>query len=171
MTRLEVAQLADLRDLPLESIVAYEAVLVDMPASLNIYLDLAAIYVQCADFGYVAAKGLPDYVVEDSYSNAQRTVLNGRMATGDQLQTQFWLEYVDYVILGQSIPLDSARGLAARGVAEASAYLYSVTLGLEGGDIAAQLLKWVRLGRTCRERRWRSILTSRSLPPLPLTEP
>lgn len=168
MTNLEEARSADARDSPLEAITAYEAALADGPSAAQVFVDLAAVYLQCADFGYAGAHRLPDNVVRDSYSRARQTLLRASELHSDNPSLQFWLKYIDYVVLGDDIPLPTARALMAAGAEEAGAFLYVVTGGHEAAGAAARVLDRAQGGRSCRERRWRSVLTSRSLPSLRL---
>jgi hypothetical protein len=161
------ARLADAKDLPIDAMDAYQAAMALGTCEPDVYLDAAAICLMCADLGYASAHRLPSNMVEQSYTRAVEILAAAARTYPGAPQVQFWLRYLDYVVLGAPDFVEEAQQMLAGGALEASAYLFSISGGTEARSSAALLLLRVREGRTARERHLRSLLTSK-VHPLPM---
>lgn len=158
--REEAAQL-DALDRPLEAARAYEQALAAGEGDLATLLDLAVLYFECCDGGYVAHHRLPAQFVSEALERANATLDLAEQRFGAHNEIEFWRYYFAFYSLGQDADAGKCEELVGRGP---STVPYFHLFALPGGERfareAAVLWRQVERGNTARERHIRSIIAS-----------
>jgi hypothetical protein len=90
----------DAENKPLPAIDAYEDAITEGTASLESYLNLAVLYLKCADFGYAAGHRIPDALLDGGFGKALDTLRRARERFGPRPEVRFWELYIPYIYLG-----------------------------------------------------------------------
>ena len=159
MSARELAHKLDHEERARDAVDAYEALIVSGEARLEDYLDLAVLYLQCGDGGFVAQHHLTQEFVDRAWERVAQVLDEAESRFGDHNEVAFWRLYKQDVV-GDEVQIDDVITLAQRGP---SLVPYFFLFASDGGeryvDEARQLMD-ICHGRTTRERLIRSFLTS-----------
>jgi hypothetical protein len=149
----------DESDKPLEAADAYEALLRTEAATLDDYLNLAAVYSESHDFGYIAHHELPREFIARAGRRFSEVLEEAEKRFGQHSEINFWRLYHEYVHGGGEPFVDECRRLTKP---EESLvpyfYLFLATDRQLYRAEAERLFRAIQGGRSTRERHIRSIL-------------
>lgn len=94
---------------------AYELALQHSPVSVDLVLDLVAVYLTCLDAGYAMSKGLSEGFTEGAYGRANEVLDLGVRTFGDLPDFEAWSLALRQLVLGEEIPRSCFEQLAAGG--------------------------------------------------------
>jgi len=154
-----IAAALDELDKPLEAADAYEALLSTEAATLEDYLNLAALYSESHDFGYMAHHGLSKEFVVRAGRRFSEVLAEAENRFGQHSEMSFWRRYHQYVHGGGEPFVDECR-LLARPEESLVPFLYlfvATDRQLYRAE-AERLFRAIRGGRSTRERHIRSLL-------------
>lgn len=161
----ELARRFDAQDRPLEAIWAYEVSLGSGGADLDLYLDLAVLYMVCSDFGYAPYHRLMTEFVHACPQRALEVLAEGEARFGSAVEVETWRAYVREFVLFEDAPDGVYEELAARGEsALPGCMLYLRSGGRVNIDDTRVVYDEVRAGRTARQRLLKGLLESSVLP-------
>ena len=161
MSKLASAYELDEQNRPLEALVAYEGLLHGQSPERRAFLNLAVLYLMCADNGFVVAQGIPPGVVAQSYSNAMRVLNLAELAFPGDPEILAWKQYLPFVVLGEDIDIEAFRRFALAGGGPLPLVILLSAPGGSGYMGAAEAeLSLLKMSNTSRERYLTSVLRS-----------
>ncbi len=168
MTLRDEAATFDAQDRPMEAAHAYEAAIAAGDADLETYLDLAVLYFECIDGGYMAHHRLPVDFLQTAWDGMLTTLDAAERRYGAHSEITFWRRYFRYIYIGgDPLTEEECQQLLATGeTLVPTLFLFGSFAGLTNAQAeryrpqAAQLLSAVQAGVTARQRYIRSVLKS-----------
>jgi hypothetical protein len=151
----------DVHERPVEAAKAYEEAIRANCASLETYLNLAALYFVCQVGGYAAHHRLTEEFLNRAWNRFGQVLNEAEAKFGRDSEIAFWRRYVRFVVLGEDFSVQTAERIAKSG-RSLIPYLHLVmwpgSTNYQGE--AALLLESVRAGKTEKDRYIRSVLES-----------
>jgi hypothetical protein len=158
MSDVEDALRFDEEDRPVDAIAAYQRAIADPNADLELYLNLAALYFTCADFGYSSHHHIPSDITDTCLAQAETVLSEASSRFGEHPEISFWRRYIPFICLAGEPFYEDALRLAHDGRSLVP-YLHLCGRG-PYQEQAKQLLEQVNPGRSARQRYIRSVLGS-----------
>lgn len=156
---LRDALVFDAEERPVQAADAYEQAIAAADVSLEAYLNLAVLYFECLDFGYVSYHRLGDDFVARAARRMTEVLDEAQTRFGQNSEIEFWRRYFRYVHAGAEPFVDACRTIAASGTSLVPYfYLFAATDGQLYRQEAGRLFESVALGKTARERHIKSVL-------------
>jgi regulator of protease activity HflC (stomatin/prohibitin superfamily) len=150
----------DRADQPVEAAAAYEQVIAEGEADLETFLNLAVLYFQCCDGGYLARHSLSKDFVEQADKRALELLDEAENRYGSNNELEFWRLFINYAY-GADASAQTSLELALRGPSSVPYFhLFSLPGGEAYAEEARMLLASVREGKTAKERFIKSVLES-----------
>lgn len=157
---IEAAAL-DAADRPVEAAAAYERALAEGGASLDVHLDLIAIYLASQDFGYQAQHRLSDDFIRRADARYWEVLDTVESRFGSSDMIEFWRRYYRWFAYGEH----EEQGPALRKIYEHGQVLEACVVA-DDADLARlvprlrALYQLCKDGRTERTRYFRSLAES-----------
>ena len=167
MNYAELALRFDALCRPMDAAWAYEIAIHTPGASLDLFTNLAALYMASGDGGYVAQHHLSDDFVEVAFGRANEVLDLAELRYGDDAEIAFWRHYLREAILFEAIPEEVYEALATQSGSFLPHFrLYIGSNGTRYREEMNILLQHVQDGSTEKKRYIDSILRSTALPKL-----
>jgi hypothetical protein len=158
LNTLELARALDGQDRPIEAAEAYERA-INESGGLEAYLNVAAIYFQCADPGYAAHHHLSREFVALAARRFYEVVGQAQERFPDDGEARFWRLYYEFVHLGANDFTEEAAVIASQtGSLIPSFFLFTRPGGERYRNQALQLYHEVSRGGSARDRYIASVL-------------
>lgn len=106
------------------AVAAYERLIADRKATADVYINLALIYFECNDPGFVHHYKLSDEIVSKSWNRMTEVLELGRAACGDPAEMRFWLRYFRFIYLDGALSVDDVLTLAQEDDPSVVPYFY-----------------------------------------------
>lgn len=94
------------------AVAAYERLIADGKATADVYINLALIYFECNDPGFVHHYMPSDEIVSKSWNRMTEVLALGRVACGDPAEMRFWLRYFRFIFLHEELSVEDVLALA-----------------------------------------------------------
>lgn len=161
MSTISKAAALDAAEKPVEAARAYEDVLSKGDRNVETYLNLAVLYFQCTDFGYMSHHGLSEEFCQKASKRARELLDEAEDRFGSQNELSFWRYYFDYAELGEPADPSRVEELLQEGPSRVPVFHLLMLQG-EGPYIAEgeALLREMSPPQTERERYVVSVLRS-----------
>lgn len=161
MNSEEQARVFEAKDQPVEAAQAYEDLIASAQANLDTYLNLAVLYFECMDFGYLAHHKLSDSFIKLAWERRTELLKDAERRFGWHPEIEFWRRYFSYIYGGEAPFFDACERFVKTGETLVP-YLHLVCApaGERYRQQAEELLKSVRAGRTVKERYIKSVVES-----------
>jgi hypothetical protein len=158
----ENARALDAQDRPIEAAESYERAISESSGGLEAYLNLAAIYFQCADPGYAAHHRLSREFIDTAARRFYEVVAQAQDRFPADGEAGFWRLYYDFVHLGANDFSEEAAAIVRKTGALAPVfYLFTRPDGERYREQASQLYRRAAEGGTTRDRYIASVLHKR----------
>jgi hypothetical protein len=133
---------------------AYEALLAQGNAPLDAYLNLAVLYWQCAEPGFLASTNLDLEVVKRAADRYGEVLDEARRRFPENPEVQFWKLYFDQITLGEPPFEEQCKRLVEQSTCSLVPYFYlfSASQGQLYQEQAAKLLDICRAMPTLKNR-------------------
>lgn len=105
----------DEKDRPIEAAKSYERAILEPHAKSNSFQNLMALYFVCLDPGYAAFHHLPHEFTDNIYERIVSLPDEARKKIDDTREIDFWLQYANYIILGENPDEDKWRAYIESG--------------------------------------------------------
>lgn len=162
MSAREEAATFDAADRPVEAARAYEMAITEAGADLDTFLNLAVLYFQCTDHGYLSHHRLSNDFIAHSWERANQLLLEAAARFGAHPEIEFWRKYFAFVVLGAEPFFEECEALVRSGISLVPYfYLFTSPNGERHRQQAQRLFESVAAGRTAKERYIRGILEKR----------
>lgn len=146
---------------PVEAAWAYEVAITEPNADVELFLNLAVLYFQCADLGYAAHHHLSEEFVSGAWDRAFEILEKAEERFGSHTELEFWRLYFPFIYSGDEPITDACEELASRNDSLVPyLYLFTASARKQHLEEAQELLKIVSDGATERKRYIRSVLGS-----------
>lgn len=161
MTALAHARQLDASDNLVEAAIEYERAIAGGCFELDVYLDLAVLYLVLLDLGEAAARRLTKDYLDRAWRRANQLLEEANLLFGHNSEIEFWRRYFAYSVLGSDPFTEECKELA-RGEESLVPffYLFAESGGCDFQNEAGRLLQQVDAGATARQRYIKSILES-----------
>ncbi len=138
----------------------YEAALGVGPKPLGVLLDLAVLYWQATDFGYLSQRKLPHDFVARAGRRFIEVLSEAAQVYPDSGEVAFWQRYISWVDLGEPFPIEACATLLERDPATLIPVmvLFGTARGEDYAQEAAELLRRCQAEGTTRGRYVTSVL-------------
>lgn len=165
MSFFEQARQLDVQDRPVEAAEAYERAIGESNEGSEPYLNVAVIYLQCADPGYAAFHHLSPAVTAHAERRFFELLEQAHKRFPNDGEARFWRLYYDFVHLGGNDFTDEALAIARdTNTLVPFFYLFTRPGGERYRDQALNLYRMVNRGGTTRDRYIASVLHDRFRP-------
>ena len=131
---------------------AYELAVQGTEASLEEYLDLAAVYFTLTDPGYFLAHDIDRRVIDVAYVRAQEVLILAAKRFGTSSETSAWQFLLRERVLGESFPREIMERLAHAGSSTATLALYIASERTLFAHEAKAVIDEARSQTTARKR-------------------
>lgn len=159
---IEKARQFDAQDKPVEAAGAYEQAISHSDAVLNTFLDLAVLYFNCIDGGYLAYHHLSNDFVAMAWERMFAVLDEAEARFGKRGEIIFWRAYFRWFWFDEALEDERESELARlSGVLDPYFSLFLKSNGTAYREEAERLFEQVRDGTTVRKRYIRSLLESR----------
>lgn len=143
-----------------EAIAQYEQALAIDSAPLDAYLNLAFLYWQCIDFGFLAYHSLDDIFVDSAAIRYKVILQEAEYRYPDSIEVRFWKLYFDYITLGINDIIMECHNLAHQDNLVPYFFLFAHSGGNQYGEQAKQLIERCKKVPTAKNRYIQSVLES-----------
>lgn len=155
----ELALAFDAQSRPVEAAWAYEIATSAPDSDLDLFLNLAVLYFECADFGYASHHHLSESFVQAAWKRAFEILKQAEARFTGHSEIEFWRLYFPAIYLDEEFSDQVCKNLAQRNDSLIP-YMY---LFISSGktayvDEAQRLLELVADGATERKRYIKSII-------------
>lgn len=133
---------------------AYERILADGDARLELLLNLSVLYWQITDPGMSASSGYSRDLVEHAAKRCRALLAMAERIHPGCTEPRFWKKYIDWADLGEPFGVDECRALLREdpAIQVPAMHLFALTRGAEGQAEAHDLLVKNRAVETARAR-------------------